>query len=631
MQTSQKRIHDERERMHEAAATLIAQAQGMPKPTHVPRPSKKSRLLPPPIFPFTLPTTVPNADDFPQTERQQPPSAWFDSNLLHQRFRFDAWNTLTWRAKSVQRALTCLQASDGSNLSHIRNILDALSFALEHRVYTNVDHLLEDEIVTEAFDAVCKLREMFDRPQFDSDSSPSSVNVCEHLRSEIYEEIVSTAGYTKCTLHVPVSMKPKFKITSARDERHSLPQATITVTTPCSHLFPSEEDGDDASVVATWFQTIFDQEADDFSEQDRDMAARLAEGITQAMHSRTGFGVVYNHNEAIFLQVVGLEPVLRERIVVRVSRLFRCDEDLSTLFGIAALFQVVEMRGSARKLFDGEVFACVRMLNCAGAGLMNPTITTRREYNSEESDEGDGDCTERSEEESRDGDNDGHESRNRVEPNAENEESQIVRQWTDDALTSRVFKESCGVLGSGGCGMVKKSVEGDRKLALKYWNQRHSTGEELLLREIRLYCMLATKYGHIMDVALPRLIAVGIQDWIGAVLVIERVGEHVKSCHGRLQVGGRQITTADCQQLRDSAVKGLQVLHSCGVIHRDVEVRNLRAERVGDGDEDGFWRTWWVDLGLAKFSKDAERMKREIGHCKRIFDFGYKEGHPVVP
>lgn len=526
----------------------------------------------------------------------------------------------------MQRALNFQNSYDAPKLLQVRNILDSLCYTLEHRVFTTAEQILEDDVVNDAFDAVCKLRQLIDRPRCDATSRPSSVSTCEHLRSEIYEDIVSAAGYTKCTLRAPVTIKPSLKISSAKDERHSLPQATITVTSPCTHLFPPTYDGTDATTVASWFQTVFDKPMDECTDHESDMAASLAEAITQALHSRTGFGVVYNHNEALFLQVVCLEPVLRERIVIRVSRVFRCEDNLSTLFGIAALFQVVEMRGTAQKLFDGEVFSCVRMLSCSGADLVNPTVATRRECSSNErksSASGQDDASDNeSEHASVESE---HECNACALPPIEDEETKMLRTWTDDNLVSQLYTESCGVLGSGGCGMVKKSREGNTRVALKYWNQRHGTGEQLLLREIKLYCLLATKHEELMGVAIPRLIAVGTQDWVGPVLVTERVGEPVKNIRGRLHVGGRLVGKEDCIAIRDCAIQGLEAMHSCGVVHRDVEMRNLRAKWIGE--KEGFWRTWWVDLGLARICEDAARMTREITHCRRIFEDSYKEVH----
>lgn len=606
--------------MHEAAATLVAQAQGLYKQPCPQRSAKKSRLQQPPTFPFTLPTTVPNTSDVPQTRREHPPSAWFDSNLFHQRFRFDAWNTLTWRAKSVQKALNFMQHHDNTRLSQVRTILDALCFSLDHRVYTTAEQLLEDDIVSDAFEAVCRVRQLVDRPKFDPESSPSLVSPCEHLRSEIYEDIVQDAGYAQCTLRAPVSVKPALKITSPRDERHSLPQATITVTTPCAHLFPTSQEGTDATVVARWFQHLFDNSVHNACEEARDIAARLAEGITQALHSRTGFGIVYNHNEALFIQVVGLEPVLRQRVVIRISRVFRCDEELSTLFAVAAFFQVVEKRAAANKLFDHGVFACVCMLSGAGVDLVNPTVSVRCEYVTESSEEG-GESTGRNSQSLKDDCQ--HDALNHM----EDEEVTNVRKWTNNERVYEIYTKSRGMLGSGGCGMVKKSREGGKKVALKYWNQRHVTGEQLLEREIKLYCMLATKHRHVMDVAIPRLIAVGVQDWVGTILVTERVGEHVKASRGSMLVGGRAVSQDDCAHIRNSAVRGLKALHTCGVIHRDVEMRNLRALWV---EQKGFWRTWWVDLGLARLCEDGARCAREIEHCKRIFEAGYKEMRTIA-
>lgn len=77
----------------------------------------------------------------------------------------------------------------------------------------------------------------------------------------------------------------------------------------------------------------------------------------------------------------------------------------------------------------------------------------------------------------------------------------------------------------------------------------------------------------------------------------------------------------------NAAMQSLRLLHECGILHGDIDLRNLRAQRVTSGDEksvnvkgQNYWRCWWIDLGKAQdgISSDLER-ELELALCNHLF------------
>lgn len=57
---------------------------------------------------------------------------------------------------------------------------------------------------------------------------------------------------------------------------------------------------------------------------------------------------------------------------------------------------------------------------------------------------------------------------------------------------------------------------------------------------------------------------------------------------------GRELGREEVEAVRDMALKGLERIHACGVVHNDARIPNLRVE-MKDGKVD---RVWWIDFGL---------------------------------
>lgn len=680
METKSKRPRDNC--LYEAALTFLAHAQY--EQTQIEEPSsvrslpsndmtkpeaKKPRLCDVNhAQSFSLPRTFPSVTpDFPLPS-QSPPSSWHEIRAFDKRVRFEPWPTVSIRANAVYKKLNHFLEFNKNKLVSLLPLLDNLSSSVQTKPLVSVQDLIENRIINDAFLIVKEIRANLDKCVFSTDNTPSVVSPCEPLRTELYENFIPSDSYPqKAAIPAPVSVKPTYKIHSIQDERHTLPQASVTTVPPTVSLYPSVPEESDNQNIATAFQTLFDKPADRLSPQESSIVSSLADGIAQALHTRIGLGVIFSHNEALFIEVVGVEPLIRKRIVVRISEPFCCDHKVSTIFGIAAFIEVVELRGATKKLFDPHVVEAMQLISQAAASTIS-NLCQGHGDSGDPAQESQGDTTltikpdkdeqdgpnmsslrqlcEQNAEKDGNGQNDPLETRGgdlglyegqRMEKclgtgveaaymsneNIGTAKYTEFQQWRNDRLVRTLLERSWGVLGSGGCGMVKNGIYRSTKVAIKYWNRRHRSGGELLWREINLYCELATRCSELLGSVMPRLIVVGSQMWVGCVLITEQVGERVKAVYGHIQVGCQNVSKSDVDEIRESAVRGLKRLHTvAGILHRDVELRNLRAERVRENQK-AFWRTWWLDFGLAKPCTDVNLMAEEVQHCHRIFDEGY--------
>jgi tRNA A-37 threonylcarbamoyl transferase component Bud32 len=62
------------------------------------------------------------------------------------------------------------------------------------------------------------------------------------------------------------------------------------------------------------------------------------------------------------------------------------------------------------------------------------------------------------------------------------------------------------------------------------------------------------------------------------------------------------------------AIKGLQELHSKGVMHGDIRLENIMVKRiVGD-----LTCVWWVDFGWSKITNNVKDLDRELTKLKYL-------------
>lgn len=679
METESKRPRDNC--LYEAAVTFLEHAQY--EQTQIEEPSsvrslpsngmsqpkaKKPRLCDVDHAPsFSLPRTFPSiTPDFPLPS-QTKLSSWHGIQAFNKRVKFEPWSTVSIRANAAYKKLNHFLEFNKNKLVSLLPLLDNLSSSVQTKPLVSVQDLIENRIINDAFLIVKEIRANLDKCVFVTDNTPSVVSPCEPLRTELYENFIPFDSYPQeAAIPAPVSVKPTYKIHSIQDERHTLPQASVTIVSPTVSMYPFVQEESDKQNIVTAFQTLFDKPADRMSPQESSIVSSLAEGIAQALHTRTGLGVIFSHNEALFIEVVGVEPLIRKRIVVRISEPFCCDQKVSTIFGIAAFTDVVELRGATKKLFDPHVVEAMQLISQAAASTIS-NICQGHGNSGDRTQESQGNTTLtiKSGKDEQDGPNmpslrqlcvqnaekNGNSQKNPSEISGDlclqtgqrmekclvagveaaymsNEDNGAQKytdfqQWRDDRLVCALLERSWGILGSGGCGIVKRGIYKATEVAIKYWNRRHRSGGKLLWREINLYCELATRCSELLGCVMPRLVVVGSQLWVGCVLITERVGERVKAAYGNIQVGCRDVSKSEADEIRESAVRGLKRLHTvAGILHRDVELRNLRAERVCENQK-AFWRTWWLDFGLAKPCTDVNLMAEEVQHCHRIFDEVY--------
>lgn len=90
---------------------------------------------------------------------------------------------------------------------------------------------------------------------------------------------------------------------------------------------------------------------------------------------------------------------------------------------------------------------------------------------------------------------------------------------------------------------------------ITYWNGEFEKDLHQVEHEMMVDCYVATSHAEVMEMALPRLVGVGMDDWIGAVLVIECFGKTVK-CDRKciLYVGGKRQSETDCELIREAAI-----------------------------------------------------------------------------
>ena len=204
-----------------------------------------------------------------------------------------------------------------------------------------------------------------------------------------------------------------------------------------------------------------------------------------------------------------------------------------------------------------------------------------------------------------------------------------VLAFRNDSLVRRALDSDIDILGQGDFGIVRKVVLNGVSLAVKYCNRFTGHAQQYLNNEILINCHIASKIPHLMGSCIPGLVAVGFDDWAGPVLITEMVGNvfNVDISKGHLSVGRKQLHSKLTWVVCNAAVGCLKALHSCGILHRDVKLGNLRAliRREGSFQDMMSWGvdnfdTWWVDLGFSA-----------LGSCREDFDFELKQCLSLFP
>ncbi|CAG8483756.1 3455_t:CDS:2 [Funneliformis mosseae] len=124
---------------------------------------------------------------------------------------------------------------------------------------------------------------------------------------------------------------------------------------------------------------------------------------------------------------------------------------------------------------------------------------------------------------------------------------------------------------------------------------------EELLNEIKIYI---GPLKDIQGIYIPRLLKFGVL-YETFVFVLTSLAEETFANMGD------NITRKEKQL----AIKGLQELHSKGVMHRDIRLENIMVKRM---NEDSTSCVWWIDFGWSKMTDNVKDLDKELTKLKYL-------------
>lgn len=326
----------------------------------------------------------------------------------------------------------------------------------------------------------------------------------------------------------------------------------------------------------------------------------VALALECGLHGSTGYCALWTHNGAVFMKidvnrVNRRELSHRDWLSVSVSRIYSCDETVSSLHGLfAILCKAMEDDGSSRAELD-QCLLDIRRDEC----VFYPPYAAHARSNTDGATPSDAPSIESVKESAVTRVNAAVlVSSDETIPNAHVEGLRLIR---------RALHQHQGILGSGGSGIVlSANVEG-KAVAVKYWNGHSRLGKEWLMNEIRVLQMFTRNYPKLVGVFVPRLVAMNSRLESDPVLVTEIVGQQVEQRYlddgmQRVVVGGNVVSLDEETELLCAGMECLQAVHAAGVAHMDVKPANLRAARTVLSDGRVRWRVWLLDFGLAEMN-----------------------------
>lgn len=168
-----------------------------------------------------------------------------------------------------------------------------------------------------------------------------------------------------------------------------------------------------------------------------------------------------------------------------------------------------------------------------------------------------------------------------------------------------------------------------KRVILKVFCVNSETSYEDMKNESKMYRYIYRTAGDLFGTILPRIIAM-TKHYVGPalyrdVLVTEIVGEEIKydDKHGEHFIVKNNckydqvIDSAGRMLILKAALKSLCALHARGIVHKSIELRNMRVEGFPvyedeiEEDDDIDCKVWWGDLGKAKLI-DGDQCWREM-------------------
>ena len=563
--------------------------------------------------------------------------SWFANKHFVNRLRFSAWSSFKEQMKLEKSFVSGLSSQQANNadadLAVVRRDLDEVISSESDLISRGIAYrTLRAAKLLAACHSTCS------GASFVTESKISSERIIEMLTPKRRGIRESKRPSDAQFAHV----KPDFLLFASDEDisKRIPPLGTVEVKGPMARLMPDNVNGSSVSAVVAWLQRAFDS---DPKEQNY-IVNHFAQALTQAFHSRSGCGMLMNHNKAIF---IGVGKPDGAKVNVKVSQVYKCNEQEGTVLAIvtwiAVCYRQAKLSHEAeRKYRELELSDNIDLVgepalyhpgssSSAGSSASSPAVTKSRSishHGKHSRDRGSGGPSgvESS------GANDGAKKRmarwNELLSDfllrcGDIESAEAVTKIRDDVLVEKALKGYREFVWDEGSGVVTKGTLGDTPIAVKYVHQ--AGGIEALYHvqnEFVTYCKLLANGGDEESFGVPKLIGCGVNYWYGPVVVTKFVGRRVRRCgEGRLRVGDEIVGKEEAEKIREAAMKSLRKLHERNVRHNDVELRNLQAERV----EGGGWKAWWVDLGLALVETDRDRLEWEAKHCEEIFAADYTE------
>ncbi|CAG8634349.1 6659_t:CDS:2 [Paraglomus brasilianum] len=168
------------------------------------------------------------------------------------------------------------------------------------------------------------------------------------------------------------------------------------------------------------------------------------------------------------------------------------------------------------------------------------------------------------------------------------------------------------VLGHGRSGVVLTAKlcgkTGALKLADLYKNKELL---EEMLNEIRIYV------GPLIDIQgmhIPKLLRFGVLHEAFVFILMTSAG-----------ISFAKLGNDVMKKEKLLAVEGLQAIHKRGVLHGDIRLENIMAEK---NHLTGQSRVWWIDFALSKTGASAKDLDRELVELKRLLCLVDQKGAP---
>lgn len=464
------------------------------------------------------------------------------------------------------------------------------------------------------------------------------------------------------SIRQPVSVKPAYQFFFGEEEylTHVFPTAIAEFTV--SQLMTTETLRKDGNIGGCTWTALVDELNQNFKGTfaHRDVFQAISQTICSTAHCRSGHGLLYSRSHALFMKMRPDEE--GKKVVVSISKRYACDdkEKPSTFPALVAFFRCAKQAASDRRTPEKTV-QCAKILS-QDDKMERSVNGTRKECRKGKSGARWSEWWSRTNPPIfRNGvlvhvdnivqrlalfDSKGTRKMQHLPGSSDVpelgepvdvaktmvRESHIrtcVEKWEDDDVVDEIYNECDGLAGIGAAGIVRSAVFRGKRVAVKYWNRDEEMMRVSHRNEMLTYCWLATTYPGVMGKAVPALVVVGMQEWVGAVLVTELVGLSVQGDgKGGLKVEEQNVHATDVEGIQQAAINSIRTLHGCGVLHGDPELRNLRVQRVVESSGVEIvrtWRAWWIDLGIAQIATDTNKFAIEEDHCRQIFRIDYEE------